>query len=203
MSAEHEQIYYLLAPSRDTALSSAYMEALKAKDLEVLLLYSTVDEFVMTNLMSYAGKSLVSAEQAKLSVASDDTEGADALGGEEADELKKWLAETVPGVREVELSSRLVDSPAIVVGHESASMRRVMSMVESGVAPQLPPQKLEINGKHPIIRQLATLRTSNADLANVVARQVFSNALISAGLLDDPRTMLTDINQILEHASRG
>ena len=63
--------------------------------------------------------------------------------------------------------------------------------------------KLEINGKHPIIRQLATLRTSNADLANVVARQVFSNALISAGLLDDPRTMLTDINQILEHASRG
>ena len=30
-----EQLYYLLAPSRDSALASAYMEALKAKDLEV------------------------------------------------------------------------------------------------------------------------------------------------------------------------
>jgi hypothetical protein len=30
-----EQLYYLVAPSRDSALASAYMEALKAKDLEV------------------------------------------------------------------------------------------------------------------------------------------------------------------------
>ena len=35
MGAEQEQLYYLLAPSRDSALASAYMEALKAKDLEV------------------------------------------------------------------------------------------------------------------------------------------------------------------------
>ena len=38
---------------------------------------------------------------------------------------------------------------------------------------------------------------------NQVARQLFSNALISAGLLDDPRTMLADLNQILEHAAKG
>lgn len=47
------------------------------------------------------------------------------------------------------------------------------------------------------------LRESDADLAAVVARQLFSNALISAGLLDDPRTMLADLNQILEHAAKG
>ena len=66
--AQDDQIYFLLASSRETALSSAYIESLKAKDVEVLLLYSTVDEFVMTNLMSYSGKSLLSAENAKLSL---------------------------------------------------------------------------------------------------------------------------------------
>ena len=40
----------------------------------------------------------------------------------------------------MELSSRLVDSPAIVVGHESASMRKMMTMVESGATPKLPDQ---------------------------------------------------------------
>merc|ERR1711933_221730 len=98
------------------------------------------DEFVMTNLMNYGGKPLVSAEQVKL-------------------------------------SSRLVDSPAIVVGHESASMRRMMTMVESGTTPKLPDQRLEINAKPPIIKHLATLRESDADFAAVVARQLFSNAL--------------------------
>ena len=58
MSPEQEdKIYYLLAPSRDSALSSAYMEALKAKELEVLLLYSTVDEFVMNNARRRAARS--------------------------------------------------------------------------------------------------------------------------------------------------
>ena len=87
------------------------------------------------------------------------------------------MVETVPGVKQVELSSRLVDSPAIVVGHESASMRRMMTMVESGATPALPDQRLEINAKHPIIKHLAALRESNADLAAVVARQVLTIAL--------------------------
>ena len=76
-------------------------------------------------------------------------------------------------------------------------------MVESGTTPKLPDQRLEINAKHPIIKHLATLRESDADFAAVVARQLFSNALISAGLLDDPRTMLADLNQMVSLVQRG
>ena len=83
--------------------------------------------------------------------------------------------------RQVSLSSRLVDSPAIVVGHESAAMRRMMSMVQDGQAPKLAPQKLEINAGHPIIRDLAAIREEKADLAALIAQQIFSNALIAAG----------------------
>ena len=56
----------------------------------MLLLYSTVDEFVMTNLMNYGGKPLVSAEQAKLNLNSTTAEGTateGALDSEAADAL--------------------------------------------------------------------------------------------------------------------
>jgi len=198
---QQDNIYWLLAPSRQSALASAYMEAFKAKGIEVLLLYSTVDEFVMSNLMSYGGKSLLSAENAQLDLEKPG-DGA-SLGEAEAEALKTWLVEKVGGLKEVRLSSRLVDSPAIVVGHESAAMRRMMTMVEAGRAPELPPQILEINPSHPIITSLAEARLVSPEIAERVAEQLFSNALISAGLLDDPRVMLSNVNTLMAECLRG
>ena len=144
---QHDEVYWLLAPTRDSALSSAYMEAFKAKvrgalvmariryntrerladpcdsflivtrtsrrscvlcwcagaqGVEVLLLYSTVDEFVMNNLMNYGGKSIVSAEAAKLDLSNKDDAG---LSEEEANALKAWMVESIDGVKEVKLSA--------------------------------------------------------------------------------------------------
>eukprot|EP00316_Scyphosphaera_apsteinii_P011521 CAMPEP_0119326942 /NCGR_PEP_ID=MMETSP1333-20130426/69600_1 /TAXON_ID=418940 /ORGANISM="Scyphosphaera apsteinii, Strain RCC1455" /LENGTH=689 /DNA_ID=CAMNT_0007335385 /DNA_START=38 /DNA_END=2107 /DNA_ORIENTATION=+ len=196
MTPEQEDtIYYLVAPTRETALASAYMEACTANNIEVLVLTSTIDEFVMTNLSTYSSKKLESAENAKLNLKP--TEGAESLSKEAADHLFIWMKEAVPQIKEISLSSRLVDSPAIVVGHESAAMRKMMSMMEAGKSPALPPQKLEVNGSHPIIRNLATVHESQPELAKMVAQQVFSNALISAGLLDDPRTIISNLNSVL------
>ena len=101
---------------------------------------------------------------------------------------------------QVKLSTRLTDSPAIVVGHESAAMRRMMTMVESGKAPTLPDQTLEINASHPIMFSLANARSAQPELAGKVANQLFSNALIAAGLLDDPRIMLPNVTDIMHEA---
>ena len=68
--------------------------------------------------------------------------------------------------------SRLVDSPAIVVDHESAAMRKMMGMVEAGKAPELGPQVLEINGGHPIIRQLSATHAAQPELAAKVGAQL-------------------------------
>ena len=135
--------------------------------------------------------------EAKLAVEDSSASGAAKLSVEEAKGLQEWMTKAVDGVKEVKLSSRLVDSPAIVVGHESASMRRMMTMVESGRAPALPPQTLEINGGHPIIVALAAARKVEPEMASKVASQLFANALIAAGLLDDPRTMLPNVNALL------
>lgn len=192
---QEDRIYYLAAPSRESAMASAYMEACVANKVEVLLLTSTIDEFVMTNLNNYAGKTLETAENAKLVLTP--TEDAEKLSSADAEALFVWLKDAVPQIKEVTLSTRLADSPAMIVGHESASMRRMMAMMEAGRAPQLPPQKLEVNGAHPIIRGLAVARDAQPEVAKMIAVQVYTNALIAAGLMDDPRMMLSNLNDIL------
>ena len=66
----------------------------------------------------------------------------------------------------------------------------------------MPPQVLEINPKHPIIISLAQSRTDEADikLSKLIAEQLFDNALISAGLIEDSREMIPRLNKILANA---
>jgi hypothetical protein len=120
----------------------------------------------------------------------------------EAGELGKWLVETLPEkLMEVKPTTRLYDSPAIVTDHESGALRRMMRMVEqqsTGQASFVPKQHLEINPKHPIIVRLHALRTEDPDLARVVAEQMFDNAMVAAGLLDDSRVMLPRLNKLME-----
>jgi HSP90 family molecular chaperone len=64
-------------------------------------------------------------------------------------------------------------------------------------ASDLPPQVLEINPKHPLVRSLFALKDDPNGAAVLVAEQLFDNALISAGLLEDARSMLPRLNEIL------
>ena len=196
---QEDKIFYLLSSHRENALASAYYEACKAKGVEVLLLYSTIDVFAAEHLQEYAGKKLVSAEVAEFKVDQKEETMSDA----EVEALGKWMSEAVPGIREVTLSSRLVGSPAMIVGHESAAMRKMMGYMEAGKVPELAPQQLEINGSHPTIRGLAVAREAQPELAKLVAQQLYDNALVSAGLMEDPREMLGNLNAILGEAIKA
>lgn len=59
-------------------------------------------------------------------------------------------------------------------------------------------QTLEINPSHPVILSLNRLRDTQPAHAIMVAEQVFDNALVAAGLLDDPRVMLPRLTRMLE-----
>ena len=65
---EQKQIYYLVAPNRETALKSPYYETFKRHNREVLLLYNTIDDFVMTNIRNFAGREMVSAESSNVNL---------------------------------------------------------------------------------------------------------------------------------------
>jgi len=222
---DQKKVYYLTAPSRALAESSAYYEIFQDSETEVLFMYSPIDDFVMTNLAEYNGRQLVTAETAAVdeleSKKSDDgdddggdedtssSEDAARLSGDDAKALSEWMKTTLGDdrVAEVRTTDRLRSSPAIVVDHESGSLRRMMKMVEhqsnvSGESPLnfLPKQTLEINPAHPVIRGIQRTRLVDPSRATLVTEQIFDNALITAGLMDDSRQMLPRLNALMEMA---
>jgi TNF receptor-associated protein 1 len=61
----------------------------------------------------------------------------------------------------------------------------------------LPKQHVEINPKHPVIVGIYDISKKEPALARVVAEQVYDNCLVAAGLLDDSRSMIPRLNDIL------
>ncbi|EQC28092.1 hypothetical protein SDRG_14185 [Saprolegnia diclina VS20] len=201
-SPDQSEIYYICAPSREMALQSPYYEAFKKTKKEVIFAYHPVDDFVMNNVEEFNGRKIVSAENAKLDLQDDDSEGAK-LTGEAADLFTAWLKLHLDDkVSNVVMTNRLADSPAVVTDHESASIRKMMAMVnqQQGGGMAMPASKhvLQINPRHPIMLKLNELRATNNDLAVKVAKQVHMNSCMSAGLVDDGRVMLGDLNTLLE-----
>jgi molecular chaperone HtpG len=200
MSSEQKDIYCLLAANREAAEASPYFEVFKERKFEVLFLYDAWDEFVMEHLHTFDGKPLKLAEKAELNLSAK-KEGA--LSEEASKSLAQWLKETLGDkVNEVRASQRLVESPAVVVDADkfmTANMRRMMKAMKQD-GPELPAAKhdLEINPAHPIMARLDAMRLKDAALAGSVAEQILDNARVAAGLLEDPRAMLTRLNSLLE-----
>ena len=57
---------------------------------------------------------------------------------------------------------------------------------------------LEINPDNGMIVRLNAIRSTDTALAGEVSQQIFDNALVAAGLLEDPRAMLDRLNSLLE-----
>jgi molecular chaperone HtpG len=200
MGSEQKEIYCLLAANRAAAEASPYFEVFRERKWEVLFLYDPWDEFVMEHLHTFDGKPLKLAEKADLNLSE---KKAGALSEDAAKDLAKWLKETLGDkVGEVRSSQRLVESPAVVVDSDkfmTANMRRMMKAMKQD-GPELPAAKhdLEINPTHPIMSQLDAMRQKDAALAASVAEQILDNSRVAAGVLEDPRAMLTRLNSLLE-----
>jgi len=200
MASEQKEIYCLLAANREAAEASPYFEVFKERKWEVLFLYDAWDEFVMEHLHTFDGKPLKLAEKADLNLSAK-KDGA--LSEEASKSLAQWLKETLGDkVNEVRASQRLVESPAVVVDSDkfmTANMRRMMKAMKQD-GPELPAAKhdLEINPAHPIMARLDAMRQKDSALAGSVAEQILDNARVAAGLLEDPRAMLTRLNSLLE-----
>lgn len=198
MASGQTEIYFLLVPSREAAESSPYFEVFRAKNFEVLFMYDPWDEFVMDHLQQFDGKTIKSAERADLKL-EEPAAATEQLSDEQAEALAKWLKESLgEAVDAVRASKRLVDSPAVVVDTDpmSASMRRIlkgMNQPASGAK-----QDFEINPRHGLIVHLDKLRQADTALAAKVAEQLLDNARVAAGVLEDPRSMIKRLNELLE-----
>src|SRR6185369_12139804 len=201
MTGDHREIYYLVGPNRTAIENGPYLEAFKARNLEVLFCYEAVDEYVMNNVREFDGKKLTAADHADVKL-SDLPKPEGALSDADVGTLTKWMKDTLgERVSEVKTSERLVDSPVLALNADkfmSPHMRRMMKAMNKDGADTPLRVNLEINPRHAVIKRLFETHTANPDRAKLVAEQLLDNALISAGLLDDATAMVARLNKLLE-----
>lgn len=197
MKEGQRDIYYLAAPSRQLAETSPYFEAVQARDVEVLFCLEPYDELLLAQLRQFSRKNITSVEKEMRRDAEESHQEPAEVQG-----LAEWLkAELGPMVHKVKVTRRLQKHPCLVSVEEMAAARHfvktsLQSFSEEERYRLLEPT-LEINPEHPIITKLAALRTSEPELARKLARQVFGNAMLTAGLVDDPRKVTSELNDLL------
>lgn len=126
----------------------------------------------------------------------------DRLKASDLADLTAWFqAQLGTKAARVKTTKKLHSHPCVVTVEEMAAARHFIKTQAANFSEEqryniLQPQ-LEINPTHPIIKKLSELRKSNPKLASLIAEQLFANAMVAAGLVEDPRTILNSINELL------
>jgi molecular chaperone HtpG len=215
MNPDQQEIYYINGTSRAAIEAGPYVEMFRKRDIEIIYTMEPVDDFVLSHLGEFEGKKLVSADRADLAIPETEEEKKadgdqeDGLDSTRSEALLAWLKKTLAdGVQDVIVSKRLVDAPAMIVNpdsHMTSSMQRVLaaSRFEKGLGLETSKKSLEINLRNPLIKRLADLQETDEEFAVDVARQIYDNAMIQAGLVVDPLIMVERNYKILNRAVQG
>ena len=198
MKDGQKAIYYLTAENLAAAKASPQLEVFKKKGIEVILMTNPVDEWAMNFMFEYDGTALQNIAKGAVDLGdlTDETEKEEA---KKAEETLKPVVEKLKGVlgsraKDVRVSNRLVDSPALLVTADGELSPQMMQMLKQMGQP-VPESKpiLEVNPNHPLIQKL-----ESAEQFDDLAQVIFDQALLAeGGQLEDPAAYLKRINALL------
>ena len=198
MQGEQDRIYFLLAESPAMAAASPHLEQLRKQGIEVLLLTDRIDPWLVDALGEYDGKALVDVAREDLPLP--DGEGKitkDADNEAHKPLLNKMKQALKERVEAVNVSRRLVDSPACVVAGEgdlSPSLKRMLEA--SGQSRPESKPILEVNMAHPLLERLSG--ESDGERFNALSHIVLDHALLAEGTpLDNPAEYVNRMNTLL------
>lgn len=200
-----DKIYYLTGESWAQVKNSPHLEVFRKKGIEVLLLTDRIDEWLMSYLTEFDGKSFVDVARGDLDLGQLDSEE-DKKAQEEVAKAKEGLIERLKGalgeqVAEVRVSHRLTDSPAILaIGEQDLGLQ--MRQILEATGQKVPESKpiFEINPQHPLIEKLDMEADEDrfADLSHIL----FDQAALAAGdSLKDPAAYVQRLNKLLVELS--
>ena len=199
MKESQDAIYYQVSSDRESIEAAPYLEAFKARSLEVLFLCEPIDEYLVGNLNKYEEKELVSIDKSGLELEQIDSEG-EGLNEDSMKSLCDWMKETLGDkVNDIKSSERLINSPAAALipgGAMSPQMKQMMKQMNPDFSDSQNVE-IELNPKHVLIKKLETARKDQPELAKMIAEQLSDNALLSAGLLDESKGMVERVYDIM------
>lgn len=200
MKEGQQKIYYIVADGFNAAKNSPHLEIFRKKGIEVLLLHDRIDEWLMSHLSEFDGKSFADVAKGELDLGDVEDEE-EKKAQEETAKSKQDLVKRVKdalgeGVQEVKVTHRLTDSPACVVlpEHEMGfQMRRIMEAAGQPL-PEVKPI-LELNPEHALVGRL---EGADGDTFTDLAHILLDQAIIAeGGHLDDPAAYVKRLNSVL------
>lgn len=202
MKEGQEHIYYITAENYNAAANSPHLEIFRKKDIEVLVMYDRIDEWMIGYLSDFKGKHLQNVAKGELDLSKLGGETEDKAQQEEKQQTHKDLLERLKNtlkdkVSDVKVSTRLTDSPAcVVVG--AYDLGPQMRQIMEAAGQKMPTSKptLEVNVDHPLVERLE--KEIQQDRFDELAHVIFDQATLAEGsTLEDPALYVRRINKLL------
>jgi molecular chaperone HtpG len=189
MKPEQKEILYLTGESRKVIENSPHLESVRQKGYEVLYLSDPVDELLVQHLHEFQEHKLKSVTKGRFEMGTDEEKKqAEEQIKQKEEEYKSFLEACQKKldeyVKQIRVSSRLVDSPACLVTEEheySPHLERLLQKGKGGGPKQR--RIMELNPNHPIVQKLHERFKSNSEDATLgdAIELLFELALVAEG----------------------
>jgi len=197
MAGDQDTIWYITADGYKAAAGSPQLEAFRAKDIEVLLMFERIDEWELGHFTEYKGKPLKNVAKGELPLdqaEKDKQEEAAKAAAPLVEKIKKLLGERVADVR---VSARLTDSPSCLALSDYEMAPHLARLLREA-GQDIPESKptLEINPQHALLQKIdgEADEAKATDLATLLLEQ----AELAAGApLPDPAAFVQRVNRLL------
>lgn len=185
MKPEQKDIYFIIGDRLEAIKNSPYLEKLKQKNYEVILMTDAVDEWVTQGLTQYKDKKLVSITQEGLDLESEAEKKENETVrkaqkerfGSLLEKMKSFLSEEV---KDVVISDRLTNTPVCLVNAQadmSSHMQKIL--LQMGQGENFKAKRiLEINPNHALFE---TLLLAQENQQKTWSEILYNQALLTEG----------------------